>query len=185
MKVLLTLIVIVCFLVVFIAVFVWSGVYNVSARVPHWSITAWLLEEVREQSISTHSRQIPILSSKNPERINIGFRNYHAMCRICHGAPGYRESEIAFGLYPKPPELTSKDVQGESDAELYWIIENGIKMTGMPAFGPTHSKDELWGIVVSVRHISNLNPKQYQTMVKEAGFKEEEEDHHHDQPHGK
>jgi len=185
MKLFIIIAAIFCFLVGLIAFFVWSGVYNVSARVPHRDITLWLLEEVREQSISTHSKQIPILSSKNPERINIGFRNYHAMCRICHGAPGYPESEIASGLYPKPPELTSKDVQGESDAELYWIIENGIKMTGMPAFGPTHSKDELWGIVAFVRHLPNLIPKEYQALVKKAGFNEEEEDHHHDQPHSK
>lgn len=67
-----------------------------------------------------------------------------------------------------------------NDAELYWIIENGIKMTGMPAFGPTHSKDELWGIVAFVRHLPSMSPKEYQTMVKAAGFKEEgAEDHHH------
>ena len=186
MKLFLTLIAIVCFLVVLIAVFIWSGVYNISARVPHWGITVWLLDEVRERSISVHSKQITILSSKSSERISIGFRNYHAMCRVCHGAPGYPESEITQGLYPKPPELASKDVQGESDAELYLIIENGIKMTGMPAFGPTHSKDELWGIVAFVRHLPNLSPEDYRAMVKRTGFKEDAgEDHHHDQPHGK
>ena len=175
-----TLTVILSFLVVLIIAYVWSGSYNVAARVPHWSITLWFLEKVREQSISAHSRTISVLSSKHPERITIGFRNYHAMCRICHGAPGYRQSEIAQGLYPRPPEITSKGVQRRSDAELYWIIENGIKMTGMPAFGPTHSKDELLGVVTFIRHLPDLNPKEYQAMVIEAGFKEEgAEDHHH------
>ena len=172
-----------CLLVAGITVFVWSGVYNVSAKVPHWSITFWFLEKVRVQSISAQSRTTATLSSENPERINIGFRNYHAMCRFCHGAPGYSQTQVAKGLYPKPPEYKSKNVQRWSDAELYWIIENGIKMTGMPAFGPTHSKDELWGIVAFVRHLPNLIPKEYQALVKKAGFNEEEEDHHHDQPH--
>ncbi len=185
MKIFLALLIILGLLIAGVVAFVWLGVYNVSAKVPHWSITLWFLEKVREQSISAHSRTIPILSSENPERLNIGFRNYHAMCRTCHGAPGYSRTEIAKGLYPAPPDLASEDVLKKlNDAELYWIIENGIKMTGMPAFGPTHSKDELWGIVAFVRHLPKINPKEYQAMVKAAGFKEEEaEEHHHG--HGK
>jgi len=180
MKLVLILTALLCLLVAGVAVFVWSGAYNVSAKVPHWSITLWFLEKVRDQSISTHSKQIPTLSSRNPERINIGFRNYHAMCRTCHGAPGYAQTQVAKGLYPKPPEYKSGNVQRWSDAELYWIIDNGIKMTGMPAFGPTHSKDGLWGVVTFVRHLPNLNPKEYQAMVEAAGFKEVGiEDHHH------
>ncbi len=180
MKLFWVLLLALCLLVAAITLFVWLGVYNVSAKVPHWNITFWLLEKVRVQSISAHSRTIPILSSESPERINIGFRNYHAMCRTCHSAPGYAQTQVAKGLYPKPPEYGSKNVQRWSDVELYWIIENGIKMTGMPAFGPTHSKDELWGIVAFVRHFPKMNPKEYQSMVKAAGFKEEGvEDHHH------
>ena len=180
MKLFLIIAAILCLLIAGVAAFVWLGVYNVSARVPHWNITFWFLEKVRVQSISAHSRTTATLSSENPERINIGFRNYHAMCRICHGAPGYAQSQVAKGLYPKPPEHKSKNVQRWSDAELYWIVENGIKMTGMPAFGPTHSKDEFWGVVTFLRRLPDLDPKEYQAMVEAAGFKEEGvEDHHH------
>ena len=52
-------------------------------------------------------------------------------------------------------------------------------MTGMPAFGPTHSKDELWGIVTFVRRLPNLDPKEYQAMVEAAGVREKEEDNRH------
>jgi len=182
MKFFLVLTAIPCLIIVGVAAFVWMGVYNVSARIPHWSITFWFLEKVREQSISAHSRQIHTLPSENLERLNIGFRNYHAMCRTCHGAPGYAQTEVAKGLYPQPPEYGSKNVQRWSDAELYWIIENGIKMTGMPAFGSTHSKDEFWGLVAFVRHLPDSNPNEYQAMVKAAGFKEEGAEGHH---HGK
>jgi len=101
------------------------------------------------------------------------------MCRLCHGAPGYAQTQVAKGLYPKPPEYKSKNVQRWRDAELYWIIDNGIKMTGMPAFGPTHSKDELWGVVTFVRHLPNLNPKEYQAMVEAAGVRKKKEDDRH------
>ena len=171
-----------CLVTAGVFTFAWLGVYDVSAKSPHWNITLWFLEKVRQQSISVHSRHIPALSSKNPELMNIGFKNYHAMCRICHGAPGYVETEIARGLYPKPPDYKSEKVQRWRDTELYWILDNGIKMTGMPAFGPTHSEDELRGIIVFLRDVPNLSAKKYHAMVETAGFKEEGIENHQ---HGK
>jgi len=182
MKLVLTVMAVLILLVVGVAVFVGLGVYNVSARVPHRNITLWFLEKVRQQSIFIRSKQIPTLPSENAERENIGFRHYHAMCRVCHGAPGHAQTEIPKGLYPKPPEYKSKNVQRWRDTEVYWIVENGIKMTGMPAFGPTRSKGELGGIVVFVRELPNLSAKEYQAMVEAGGFKEEGIENHH---HGK
>jgi len=179
MKLLLTLTAILCFLIVLIAAFVWSGSYNIAANVPHWGITHWFLEKVREQSITTHSGGITVPPLKDPKLVDVGFKNYHAMCRSCHNAPGYSRTEIAKGLNPNPPDFTSKDVKMRKETELYWIIKNGIKMTGMPAFGPTHSEDELWGIVVFVKGLSSLKPEEYQAMLKAAGLDKEKEDHHH------
>ena len=139
MKILFVLFIIVGLLIAAIAAFVWTGSYNVAASVPHWKITHWFLEKVREQSISAHSRKIVVPSLNNPKLVETGFKNYHEMCRLCHGAPGYSRTEIAKGLYPGPPDLTKRDEERLSDAKVYWVIKNGIKMTGMPAFGPTHS----------------------------------------------
>lgn len=66
-----------------------------------------------------------------------------------------------------------------NEAELYWVIKNGIKMTGMAAFGPTHSEDELWGIVAFLKRLPNLRPEEYRAMIKAAGLDKEPEDHHH------
>jgi len=62
---------------------------------------------------------------------------------------------------------------------LYWVVKNGIKMTGMPAFGPTHDEDELWTIVAFLKHMSNMQAKEYEAMVREAGQHKDEKDHHH------
>jgi mono/diheme cytochrome c family protein len=180
MRISLTLTAILCFLIVLIAAFVWSGSYNIAATVPHWTVTHLFLEEVRERSISVHSRGIIVPPLKEPKIMDMGFKNYHAMCRLCHGAPGYSQTEIAKGLYPAPPDLVSEDVViRRTDAEFYWIIKNGIKMTGMPAFGPTHSEDELWGIVAFVKGLPNLKPAEYKAMVRAAGLQREREDDHH------
>ena len=152
-----------------IAVFVLSGFYNVSAMVPHWSVTFNVLEEIRDQSVSYHSKGIVAPSLKDPKMEEAGFHHFHETCRLCHGAPGIAQDEFAKGLYPDPPDLASPDLQQEmNDAKIFWIIKNGLKMTGMPSFGVTHSDQEIWDIVAFVDRLSTLKPDIYKTMVKET-----------------
>lgn len=179
MKLFLSIFIIIFFLIAAAAIFMWSGRYNVAATVPHWDITARLMEGALSRSIKFHSRGIQPPSLKGLKLIKVGFREYHAMCRSCHGAPGYPQAEFAQGLYPKPPNLGSKDMPQLNDAELYWVVKNGIKMTGMPAFGPTHDQDELWAIVAFLKRMPNVRPKEYEAMVKETGRHDEGEKHRH------
>ncbi len=167
-------------LIAALAVFVWSGRYDVAATVPHSNIVAWLMEEARDRSIEFHSRGIQPRALNDRELTKTGFNEYHAMCRLCHGAPGYPPNEFAQGLYPKPPDWGAKIMKELSEAELYWIVRNGIKMTGMPAFGPTHKDEELWAIVAFWKRMTRMQPKEYKVMSKEVeGEKEAEDPHHH------
>jgi mono/diheme cytochrome c family protein len=160
-------------IVVFIAgvtAFVFSGIYNVSAMVPHWPFTIEILEEARNQSISHHSKGIvaPMLNVSKMEEA--GFNHFQDTCRLCHSAPSIAQDEFAQGLYPTPPDLASSDLHQEmNDAEIFWIIKNGLKMTGMPSFGVTHSDQEIWDIVAFVDRLPTLQPDQYKTMLKKAG----------------
>ena len=131
-----------------------SGGYNVAADVPHWKVTLLLLEAVKDRSIAVHSKGITVPPLDEESLIQAGFPHFHGTCRLCHGGPGYPREEFAEGLYPEPPYLSSPDLQRElGDRELYWIVKNGLKMTGMPAFGKTHSEDQLWGIVAFLRRL--------------------------------
>jgi mono/diheme cytochrome c family protein len=104
-----------------------------------------------------------------------GFHHFHDTCRICHGAPGIASSEFAQGLYPRPPDLASSDLHREmNDPKIFWIIKNGLKMTGMPSFGVTHSDQELWDMVAFIDRLSTLQPDQYNAIVKEADQRDEE-----------
>jgi len=179
MKIVLVLFIILVLLIVAVAAFLWSGTYNIAATVPHWRATHWVLGKIRDHSIAAHSKGITVPSFDSPKLVEGGFKEYHEMCRLCHGAPGYSRTEIAKGLYPGPPDFTSRDMKIRNEGELYWVIKNGIKMTGMPAFGPTHSEDELWGIVAFLKRLLDLKPEDYQTMIKAAGLDKEPEDHHH------
>jgi mono/diheme cytochrome c family protein len=86
-----------------------------------------------------------------------GGTHYGLDCSICHGTDGHAQAPLGRWMYPRPADLTSKQVQSYSDQELFWIIQNGIRFTGMPAFGKAESPDHIWDMVNYVRTLpSNL-----------------------------
>jgi mono/diheme cytochrome c family protein len=144
-----------------------SGAYNVAADVPHWRVTLLLLEAVKDRSIAVHSKGITVPPLNEESLVHEGFLHFHETCRFCHGGPGYPKEEFAEGLYPQPPSLNSPDLQRElGDRELYWIVKNGLKMTGMPAFGEIHPEEQLWGIVAFLRRLPSLDERTYEQMVE-------------------
>jgi mono/diheme cytochrome c family protein len=151
--------------------FIYSGVYNVAASSPDTGLIAWALKTTQSRSVhrayeSLEGKvQIPPLD--DPARVRAGFIHYHEMCLTCHGGPGIKASEIGQGLNPFPPELTE---EAEEPLESFWIVKHGIKMTGMPGFGVTHSDDEIWAIVAFLDRLPKLSPEEYQAMVQEAGL---------------
>lgn len=161
-------------LVILAALFIFSGRYNIAAVEPHSTAERWLFATVRDQSVTSHSQVIqPPSSLTDPARIQAGFHEYQEMCFTCHGAPGRKPSEIGQGLNPEPPKLDAEAVQARSDAQLFWIVKNGLRMTGMPAFGPTHDEETLWSIVAFLRKLPEIKPQEYSAMVETAGLQEE------------
>jgi len=147
--------------------FAWSGSYNIAAIKPHWGITLSFIELFRDRSIAVRSDDIRVPDVDDAESKEAAISHYHEMCRLCHGAPDYQPEEFAKGLYPPPPNMISGHVQeGRSRAEIYWIVKHGIKMTGMPAFGPTHSDSELYGLVALSMEIPQKSPEQYRRQVQ-------------------
>jgi hypothetical protein len=161
-------------------VYVWTGSYNISATAPHWGITLKVLQTVRDRAIIAHGKGIgmppSVMDSDHAEK---GLHHYHPMCRLCHGAPGYEREEFALGLYPDAPDLATEKIQQKwNDAELFWIVKNGLKMTGMPSFGVTHDDEEIWGLVAFLRRLAALQPSEYRALVKKSGIDKETEHRH-------
>jgi hypothetical protein len=102
------------------------------------------------------------------------------MCVACHGAPGKERDEVGRGLMPQPPAL-AKTAPTWSNGELFWILKHGVKMTGMPAFGPTHSDERLWSMVAFLRRLPNLTPEQYYQLEQTVASTGE---HSHESNHG-
>jgi mono/diheme cytochrome c family protein len=80
-----------------------------------------------------------------------GGTRYDSECSICHGSDGRAQTPIGRWMHPRAADLTSEEVQSFSDQELFWIIQNGIRFTGMPAFGKVETGDQIWNLVNYVR----------------------------------
>jgi hypothetical protein len=87
-------------------------------------------------------------------------------CAPCHGNDGNGDTLYGKGLYPKPPDLRLAETQKLSDGELFWIIENGIRFTGMPAFAPHGSQDD-WKLVLFIRLLPQLTMEERVEMERD------------------
>jgi mono/diheme cytochrome c family protein len=86
-------------------------------------------------------------------------------CASCHGNDGRGQTELGRNLYPKAPDMHLPDTQRLTDGELYWIIENGVRLTGMPAWGDGTGHDlDTWKLVHFVRHLDELTPERLKEM---------------------
>lgn len=178
MKYLIGAISIIILLIIGYFIFIYSGVYNISAMDHHSKLTLWMMNTVRDNSIKHYADdnvKIPELSDDS--FVKMGFVHYREMCISCHGAPGIKQSEFAEGLYPNPPML-SKVADDWTPQQLFWITKNGLKMTGMPAFGPTHTDEMIWAIVAFTNTLPTLTKEQYQLLDYETKDESDEADEH-------
>lgn len=149
-------------------IFIYSGIYDISALVPHDKLTLWMMNTVRDNSIDHNAnKNIKTPDLSDTSLIKMGFIHYREMCVGCHGGPGIERSEIGQGLYPKAPSLV-RAAKDWSPQQLFWITKNGLKMTGMPAFAPTHTDEMIWAIVAFTKKLPTLTKAQYQTLDNET-----------------
>lgn len=149
--------------------FINSGLYPVGADVRHYPWTHWFLETLRDQSIARAARDIKVPDDLDTsERLLAGGADYNDMCAVCHLKPGKQESDFSIGLYPTPLNLSLKWDQNLSREDLlkrqFWVIKHGIKASGMPAWGETHSDDRIWNMVSFLQRLPELNETQYQIL---------------------
>lgn len=154
--------------------FIYSGSYDVAATTPHSKIGRWILDTAKDRSIRAHARRrntnVPAVDG---EQLQHGIEHFVQMCTPCHGAPGVERGEYGEGMTPTPPDLAEAAQEWEAH-ELFWIIKHGIKLAGMPAFGPTHRDEELWGIVSFVQQLPNISADEYRRVAATV-----EQDHSH------
>jgi mono/diheme cytochrome c family protein len=146
----------------------YSGLYSVAAVEPHWAVTHWVLDIVRLRSIRVHADGITVPPGLTDDSMVVkGAGHFAAHCSLCHGAPGVSRDDFAQSLYPSPPDLAGV-VNTYGPGELFWILRNGIRATGMPAWHD-HGDDELWTIVAFLQRLVVMSPQDYSRLLIASG----------------
>ena len=142
-----------------------SGVVLIGIGLMHFSLTALQEPGPLETRIANLAKRSVIrLASRHGippppvdtrDIVEAGGTHFGLDCSICHGVDGRAKTPSGQWMYPRAADLTSKRVQSYSDRELFWIINNGIRFTGMPAFGKVETADNIWGLVKYMRTLPN------------------------------
>lgn len=115
-------------------------------------------------AISRASRRpIPPRPKDVNASVDDGNTQYGLNCNVCHGTDGHGQTAPGQWMYPRAADLTSTQVQSYSDQEMFWIIQNGIRFTGMPAFGKVETPNQIWDLVNYVRTLRTDLPTQNAT----------------------
>lgn len=157
--------------------YIHSGWFNVAATQDNPGWIDYILVTVRKNSISSRVDQVRMpdnVDLADPKRIAVGAKHYEEMCAVCHLRPGEKNSETRQGLNPQPPDLPRIAKYLEPDEE-FWAVKHGIRMTAMPAWGPTHSDRKIWDIVSFLQALPGMTPAQYQKLTVNAAAVEEGE----------
>jgi len=161
------------------AVFIWSGAYNIAADDPHWPLTEWLMDAVRDRSIAENASEVVVPPLDDESLVRSGAGNYDAMCVGCHLKPGVERSEASAGLYPAPPNLTRR--RADDVAWTFWVIKHGIKMSGMPAWGKSMDDASIWGIVAFLQKLPDMSETDYHKWVESSEGHTHGAGNHHEQ----
>jgi mono/diheme cytochrome c family protein len=143
-----------------------GGFYSVAATQPDPGIVAWALGYVRDASISRHATDTPPVAMDDPATIKAGARAFAARgCATCHGAPGVMWAKFSEGLRPDPPDL-KEAVSDLTPAQIFWVVKNGINMTGMPSFTMAEVPDqEIWTIAAFAKKIPDVSEADYKAWT--------------------
>ncbi len=142
---------------------------GISARDEPSAAEAFIARRLRHFAIPRHARELANPVQFTPEALARAKAHFADHCASCHGNDGRGATLIGRGLYPKPPDMAQAVTQQLTDGELYYIIENGVRFTGMPAFGEEagdQQATESWELVHFIRHLPSITDDEIAEMKK-------------------
>jgi mono/diheme cytochrome c family protein len=148
-----------------------AGAYVLSrsftARTTPGAIETAAARRLRHFAIPRGARQTPNPVAVSDVVMKEAKAHFADHCAVCHANDGSGGAEMGKALYPKPPDMRLADTQDLTDGELYFIIHNGVRFTGMPAFGDESLNDrdeDTWKLVHFIRHLPKITPEEVQEM---------------------
>jgi mono/diheme cytochrome c family protein len=140
---------------------------GVSSRAKPTALETMMARELRHMAIPASARSMQNPAAETPENLRDARLHFADHCAICHANDGSGDTLIGRNLYPKPLDLRHDETQKLADGELFWIIENGVRFTGMPAFGGVHgSEQDSWKLVRFIRHLPHFTDEERMEMER-------------------
>ena len=139
---------------------------GVSAKEQPGRIEEFLANRARNIAIARRARSLTNPVKESAEVIADGRAHFADHCAVCHANDGSGQTAIGQGLWPKAPDMRQGRTQNLTDGELFWIIENGIRFTGMPAWstGTQDGEQASWNLVHFIRRLPKLTPEEIKEM---------------------
>jgi mono/diheme cytochrome c family protein len=128
------------------------------------AIEAYLATTARNLSIPASERRATTPVAPTAEVLREARAHFADHCAICHGNDGSGNTQIGQNLYPKAPDMRQSQTQQLTDGEIYYIIHNGIRLTGMPAWGTGEKDEDSWKLAAFIRHLPKLTPEELKEM---------------------
>jgi mono/diheme cytochrome c family protein len=149
-----------------VAIFFFGGFYSVAGTAEDPAIVRWALIQIRTASINRYAHDQPPATINDPATTQAGAKAFAAHgCANCHGAPGVNWAKYSEGLHPDPPDL-KEIVDHRSPSQLFWVVKNGVNMTGMPSFALAGAKDEeIWSIVAFLKKLPSVSDTDYKAWT--------------------
>jgi mono/diheme cytochrome c family protein len=171
---------------------------GISARLEPSAAEVRLARAVRHWVIPSSAREARNPVPPGPRAIGAGLAHFADHCATCHGNDGSGRTALGRGLYPRAPDMRAPGTQGLTDGELFYIIENGVRLTGMPAWGGPDTAEGSWQLVHFIRHLPALtaeerarmealnprSPEERRALEQEDAFLRGEEEAAPERPHG-
>jgi mono/diheme cytochrome c family protein len=152
---------------------------GLSATATPTKLEAFFARHARTLAIPANARAAKNPLPASPKVLQDARRHFADHCAVCHGNDGDANTMLGRGMYPKPPDLRQPETQNLSDGEIFWIVEHGVRFTGMPAFtSPGGDQQDTWKLVLFIRHIASLSPAERMDMEQHnpKGLEDREEE---------
>jgi mono/diheme cytochrome c family protein len=152
-------------MIVAIVGFSWLMSTGLSARDNPGAFETRLARKMHRLAIPSSVRKLSNPMQASPELLVEARRHFADHCASCHANDGSGMTEMGQKLNPRVPDMRAAETQSLSDGELYYIIENGVRFTGMPAWGTGGTNDhDTWHLVLFIRHLPNMTKEDMQDM---------------------